>query len=75
VSLADVRVPVLGVIAQRDDIASESSTSVLPQILPNAPVELLKIDAGHVSLFAGRQAVKHVMPRIFDWIKRHSEEV
>jgi polyhydroxyalkanoate synthase len=75
VSLASVRVPVLGVIAQRDDIASEASASVLLEILPNAPVELLKIDAGHVSLFAGRQSVKEVMPKVFAWIERHSEEV
>jgi polyhydroxyalkanoate synthase subunit PhaC len=75
VSLADIDAPVLGVIAQRDDIASEESTSVLADILPNADVELLKIDTGHVSLFAGRQAVKVVMPRIFEWIEAHSEEV
>lgn len=75
VHLSDVHTPVLGVIAQRDDIASEESTSVLPEILPKAPVELLKIDTGHVSLFAGRQAVKVVMPRVFEWIERQSEEI
>lgn len=75
VTLADIHTPVLGVIAQRDDIASEESTSVLPDVLPNAPVELLKIDTGHVSLFAGRQAVKQVMPTVFEWIERQSEEI
>lgn len=75
VTLADIHTPVLGVIAQRDDIASEESTSVLAEILPNAEVELMKIDTGHVSLFAGRQAVKVVMPRVFDWIANHSEEI
>jgi polyhydroxyalkanoate synthase len=75
VTLADVRTPVLGVIAKRDDIACEESTTTLEVILPNAPVELLKIDSGHVSLFAGRQAVKVVMPRVFNWIAAHSEEI
>jgi len=75
VSLADVRTPILGVIAQRDDIASEASTTALDRILPNAEVDLLKIDSGHVSLFAGRQSVKEVMPQVFKWLEGHSEEV
>jgi polyhydroxyalkanoate synthase len=75
VTLADVRTPVFGVIAQRDDIASEEATTALERILPNADVELLKIDTGHVSLFAGRQAVKEVMPQIFDWIEARSVQI
>ena len=74
-SLADVRLPVLGVISLRDDIASEEATTALIEVLPNAEVELLKVDAGHVSLFAGRQAVKVVMPKIFAWIESQSEEI
>jgi polyhydroxyalkanoate synthase subunit PhaC len=74
ITLADVRTPVLGVIADRDDIATEASTTPLARVLPNADVELLRIDAGHVSLFAGRQAVKEVMPAIFDWIQDRYEE-
>ena len=73
-SLADVRTPVLGVIAERDDIAPLLSAAAISDVLPNAPVEKLQIDTGHVSLFAGRQAVKVVMPQIFDWVAEHSEE-
>jgi polyhydroxyalkanoate synthase len=74
VSLADVQVPFLAVIAERDDIASDEATSAIADVLPNADVELMKVDAGHVSLFAGRQAVKVVMPTIFEWIEKNSEE-
>lgn len=74
VSLAGVRLPVLGVIARRDDIASEAATAAIVDVLPNAQVEPLTIDAGHVSLFAGRQAVKVVMPGVFDWIAARCEE-
>ena len=73
-SLADVRTPVLGVIAERDDIAPLASAGAISDILPNAKVDKLQIDAGHVSLFAGRQAVKVVMPQVFDWIAAHCEE-
>lgn len=73
--LADVRLPILAVIAQRDDIAPEEAADAIVDVLPNADVELMKIDAGHVSLFAGRAAVKVVMPKIFEWLEGQSEEV
>ena len=73
VSLADVTTPVLSVIAERDDIAPVQAAGRIADVLPNAPVELLTIDTGHVSLFVGRDAVKVVMPTIFDWIAARSE--
>jgi len=75
ISLGGIRTPVLGVVAMRDDIAAYESTSAIVDVLPNAPVELLEVDAGHVSLFSGRKGVKVVMPKIFDWIESQSEEV
>lgn len=72
--LGNVRRPVLGVVAKLDDIVVEESASAIRDVLPNADVELLEVDAGHVSLFAGRKAVKVVMPRIFEWIEGQSEE-
>ena len=74
VRLADVRLPVLGVVAERDDIAPLPAARALVDVLPNAQVELLQIDTGHVSLFAGRKAVKVVMPKVFEWIAAQSEE-
>lgn len=75
VSLADINTPVLGVIAERDDIVPAAAASAIVDAIPNAPVEVLSIDTGHVSLFAGRQSVKEVMPRIFEWIAGRCEEV
>jgi len=74
VSLADVTTPVLSVMAERDDISPVEAASAIADVLPNAPVELLKIDTGHVSLFVGRDAVKVVMPSIFEWIAAQSSE-
>ena len=73
-SLANVRCPILAVIAEKDEITPLESTAPIVDILPNAQVELLRVDAGHVSLFVGRDAVKVVMPKIFKWIEDHSEE-
>lgn len=71
--LKNIRKPVLGVVAMRDDIAPETATTPLADILTEAQVELMKVDAGHASLFSGRRAVKVVMPGVFDWIAAHSE--
>ncbi|HVE25256.1 MAG TPA: alpha/beta fold hydrolase [Sporichthya sp.] len=73
--LANISMPVLGVIGVRDDIAHEVSTSALGDVLTGAQVELMRVDAGHASLFSGRKAVKVVMPGVFDWIAGHSEEI
>jgi polyhydroxyalkanoate synthase len=73
-SLANVTCPILGVVAEKDDIAPAEATTPIADIMPNADVELLRVDAGHVSLFAGRESVKVVMPKIFSWIERHCEE-
>jgi polyhydroxyalkanoate synthase len=73
-SLSNVRCPLLAVIADRDDIAPLESTLPIADLLPQAEVEVMRVDAGHVSLFAGRDAVKTVMPGIFEWLEGHSEE-
>jgi polyhydroxyalkanoate synthase len=73
--LASVTIPVLGVIAETDDICVEVSTTAISECLTGTEVELLRVDAGHASLFSGRRAVKSVMPKVFDWFEAHSEEV
>lgn len=73
-SMANVRIPVLAVVAERDDIVPVDAAVAVVDALPNADVEVLRVDAGHVSLFAGRQAVKVVMPKVFQWLEDHSEE-
>ena len=73
--LADIRIPVLAVIATRDDITTDKSTAPIVEALSGTEVELMAVDAGHASLFSGRKAMKSVMPGIFDWLKHYSEEV
>jgi polyhydroxyalkanoate synthase len=74
VSLANVRTPMLAVVAEHDDIAPVASTLALADVLRNSKVDVLRVNSGHVSLFAGRKAVKEVMPEVFSWIERLSEE-
>jgi polyhydroxyalkanoate synthase len=75
ISLGNVRMPVLGVIAERDDIVPEEATTPLVDVLSGADVELLRLDAGHASLTSGRKAVTVVLPHVFDWIASQSEVI
>jgi polyhydroxyalkanoate synthase len=70
--LGAVRTPVLGVLAIHDDVTSEPSTAPIVDVLTGTDAQLMRVDAGHASLFSGRKAVKSVMPQIFDWLESHS---
>jgi polyhydroxyalkanoate synthase len=74
VSLGDIRIPTLAVIAERDDIVPEAATAPIVDALTGTQVELMRLDAGHASLTSGRKAVKVLLPQVFDWLARHSEE-
>ncbi len=73
--LSNITAPVLGVVAMRDDIATEAATTALAHVLPSSKVELMRVDAGHASLFSGRRAAKVVLPAVFEWIASNSEEI
>jgi poly[(R)-3-hydroxyalkanoate] polymerase subunit PhaC len=75
VSLGVIGIPVLGVVAERDDIVPEEATVPLVDVLGGTDVELMRLDAGHASLTSGRKAVNVVLPHVFEWIAGHSEEV
>ncbi|MGQ0631034.1 MAG: alpha/beta fold hydrolase [Sporichthyaceae bacterium] len=72
--LSNITMPVLAVVATRDDITHEASTSAMVAALTGTKVELLRVDAGHASLLSGRKAMKGVLPGVLDWIASHTKE-
>ena len=75
VHLADIRCPFLSVLAEHDHIAPEASVAPVVRLVGSADVEEVRLPAGHVGLMASRTASKATIPRIVDWIYRHSEEL
>ena len=75
VHLADIRCPFLSVLAERDHIAPEASVAPVVRLVGSEDVEEVRLPAGHVGLMASRTASKATIPRIVDWIYRHSEEL
>ena len=74
VHLADIRCPFLSVLAEHDHIAPEASVAPVVRLVGSEDVEEVRLAAGHVGLMASRTASKATIPRIVDWIYRHSEE-
>jgi polyhydroxyalkanoate synthase len=74
-SLADVRVPILSVVAERDDVVPSAASRDLPALVGRDLVSESLIPAGHAGLVVGRAAAQHTLPRIIEWLRQHSDEL
>jgi polyhydroxyalkanoate synthase len=76
VRLADAAGNVLNAVAERDTVVPLAATEPASTLVgdPERRDEL-RLPGGHVTFGAGRQATKHTMPALTDWIKRHSDEL
>jgi polyhydroxyalkanoate synthase len=73
VSLEDIKIPRLTVIAERDHIVPEPVAAPLPDLLGSEESDVLRLDAGHIGLAVGRTAAKVTIPQIIDFLKKRSE--
>ena len=75
VHLKDIRCPFLSVLAERDHIAPAPAVAPVADLVGSADIEQIRLPAGHVGLLASRTASNWTIPRLVDWIQRHSEEL
>jgi polyhydroxyalkanoate synthase len=75
VSLSDITIPMLTVIAERDHIVPEPVAAPLPGLLGSQDNDVLRLDAGHIGLAVGRTAAKVTIPQIIEFLKKRSEPV
>ncbi len=75
VDLADITVPFLNIIGDKDHIVPPDAVGSLSELVGSTEVEELRLPSGHVGLIAGRTAHKRNVPAMADWIARHSEPV
>jgi len=69
VRLSDIRSRVLVVTGERDFMVPQSSTAPVDEAFAPAPVEHLRLKAGHTGLFVGRSARKNGVPAIIGWLQ------
>jgi polyhydroxyalkanoate synthase len=73
VDLADITVPFVSIVGERDHIVPPESTEVLPGLVGSTESEELRLHAGHVGLIVGRTAHRRNIPAMVDWILAHSD--
>jgi polyhydroxyalkanoate synthase len=73
VDLGRIRMPVLCVIAEKDDIVPIAAAEPLPSLLTNAHVETVRLPAGHINLATGRPADQVTIPSIIRFLDRNAE--
>lgn len=74
VDLADITVPFVSIVGERDHIVPSASSAGLAELVGSAEAEELRLPAGHVGLVVGRSAHRHNIPAIAGWLERHSEQ-
>lgn len=71
-SLGDIRVPVLHVLAEHDHVVPYASSRDLIRLVGSKDKEEWVIKGGHVSVVAGLGAVTRTWPRMVDWLAPRS---
>lgn len=68
VSLGDIRVPVLHVLAEHDHVVPYEAARDVIRLVGSADKQEWIIKGGHVSVVTGLGAVKRTWPRMVDWL-------
>ncbi|MEO2173072.1 MAG: alpha/beta fold hydrolase [bacterium] len=71
-NLANLKIPVMNVMAEHDHIAPYKSTKPLLDLVGSQDKEELVLKGGHVSLIAGPRAVKRMWPALETWLSERS---
>ena len=72
VDLANIKVPILHVVAEHDHIVPYEAARHLIERVGSADKEEVMLKGGHVSLVAGANAVKRMWPKLDSWLGERS---
>ena len=70
--LANIKIPLMAVMAEHDHIASIAATKPLLDLVGSEDTNELVLKGGHVSLIAGPNAIKRMWPRVNEWLGARS---
>lgn len=71
-NLANIRVPIMAIMAQHDHIVSYDASKPLLELVSSEDKEELVLKGGHVSLIAGPNAVRRMWPALARWLSERS---
>jgi len=70
VSLKDLNLPILNILASKDHIVPPASARRLGELVDNRNYRELEVNAGHIGLFVSRSACNEVADGISEWLTR-----
>jgi len=68
VTLADLRVPVLAFVGERDELAAPRAVRAIGRAAPGADVMEVALRTGHFGLVVGTRAVEETWPTVAAWL-------
>ena len=71
-NLANLKIPIMAVMAQHDHIAPYQATKPLLDLVGSEDKQELVLKGGHVSLIAGPNATKRMWPCVNEWLAERS---
>jgi len=71
ISLANIRVPLLNVVADQDHLVSPECSVSLNNLVSSTDKNLMRFSTGHVGLIASGYSQNVVLPKLGNWIKIH----
>jgi polyhydroxyalkanoate synthase len=74
VSLGDIEVPYLNVLAERDHIVPPATAAPAVELVGSEDKDELRLRAGHIGLVVGRTAAKVTIPTIIEFLAARTEE-
>ena len=70
--LANVKVPLLSIVAEHDHLAPRGSTEPLLRLVGSKDKQEILLKGGHVSLMAGPNAARRMWPKLIEWLSVRS---
>lgn len=71
VDLANIRCPVMAIVAERDAICPPAAATALLDATSATVKDVLAVPGGHVGAVVGSRASKELYPRMRAWLERH----
>jgi len=72
VDLSNITMPVLAIVAEKDNLTPPETTLPFLEKIPSKDKKLLISDKGHVGLTVSRSSHKKIWPEAVDWIVKRS---
>jgi polyhydroxyalkanoate synthase len=71
INLANVKVPLLNLVADQDHLVSPECSVSLNSLVSSTDTNLMRFSTGHVGLIASGYSQNVVLPKVGNWIKIH----